>query len=154
NVFFAQSLNATAPTPTFRQVVASDHFIHAGNISEGGLTGTANRNLLDYFQVSLDPQGAAFISFTDDHNDFDGHTYVTRQLSGPGAFGTGNIAAVAPTPPPAQDPAAPQVIDFAHDAEAGLLTPVTVDHPLDILSIRYGCEITTDGRTLVTAQMK
>ena len=158
NVFFAQTLNAKDSTPTFQQVAASDHFIHAGNISEGGLTGSANRNLLDYFQVSLDPQGAAFISFADDHNDFTGHTYVTRQLSGPSAFaganGTGMVATVTPTAPPAQAPSAPQVIDFAHDAVAGLLAVISTDNPLDILSIRYGCEITPDSRTLVTATMK
>lgn len=158
NVFFAQSLNANTSTPQFRQVKASDHFIHAGNISEGGLTGTANRNLLDYFQVSLDPQGAAFIAFTDDHNDFTGHTYVTRQLSGPSAFaganGNGSVATVAPAPIPAQDPTAPQVVDFAHDAVAGLLVVPNADSPLDILWIRYACEATADGRTLVTATMK
>jgi hypothetical protein len=68
--------------PSFRIVEASDHFIHGSNISTGGLTGSANRNLIDYFQVSFDPTGAAVIAYTDDHNDFDGHTYVTRQASG------------------------------------------------------------------------
>jgi Bacterial pre-peptidase C-terminal domain len=155
NVFFAQVQSATSATPTIQQVKASDHFIHGSNISEGGLTGAANRNLLDYFQVSLDPQGAAFISFADDHNDFTGHTFVARQLDGPSAFANiGTVAAVAPTPPPAQDPTAPQVIDFVHDAVAGLLAVIPTDHPLDILSIRYGCETTADNRTLVTATMK
>src|SRR6267143_4671764 len=50
--------------------------------SPRGLTGSANRNLIDYFQVSFDPTGAAVIAYTDDHNDFDGHTYVTRQIGG------------------------------------------------------------------------
>jgi len=88
-VFFAQSFNATADVPTFRQVKVSDHFIHGSNISEGGLTGSANRNLLDYFQISFDPTGAAVIGYTDDHNDFDGHTYVARQISGPKITGDG-----------------------------------------------------------------
>lgn len=152
NVFFAQTLNATADSPAFQQVKASDHFIHAGNISEGGLTGTANRNLLDYFQVALDPQGAAFVAFTDDHNDFDGHTYVTRQLDGPSAF-AGTVPPVAPSPPPPAPPGA-QVSDFSHDAVAGLLATIPTDHPLDILSITYGCEAATDGRKLVTATMR
>ena len=157
NVFFAQSVNATDTSPTFRQVKASDHFIHAGNVSEGGLTGAANRNLLDYFQVALDPQGAAFVAFTDDHNDFDGHTYVTRQLDGPSAFananGNGMVVPVAPSPPPPA-PAGPQVTDFNHDAVAGLLATIPTDHPLDIRSIQYGCEAATDGRRLVTATMR
>ncbi|MDD5542571.1 MAG: PPC domain-containing protein, partial [Acidobacteriia bacterium] len=158
NVFFAQSLNANTSSPTFRQVKASDHFIHAGNISEGGLTGTANRNLADYFQVALDPQGGAFISFSDDHNDFSGNVYVTRQLSGPSAFsaanGNGTVATVKPAPIPTQDPSAPQVTDFVHDAEASLLGPINTDSPYDIASIRYGCETTVDGNTLITAAMK
>src|SRR3989442_717402 len=154
NVFFAQTLNAKDASPTFRQVKASDHFIHGSNISEGGLTGTANRNLLDYFQVSLDPQGAAVIGFTDDHNDFDGHTYVTRQLSGPSAFASpSTVPTVAATPLPPQNLADPQVRDFTHDAVLGLLARIDANHPLDILSIRYGCE-TADGKTLVTASMK
>ena len=67
-----------------------EHFIHGSNISEMGLNPTAgsNRNLIDYFQVSFDPQGAAVIAYTDDHNDFDGNTYVARQISGPGIKGT------------------------------------------------------------------
>src|SRR5947208_15597847 len=81
NVFYAQSFNATADNPTFRQAKISDHFIHGSNISEGGTLGNANRNLLDYFQVSFDPTGAAVVAYTDDHNDYDGHTYIARQIS-------------------------------------------------------------------------
>ncbi len=85
-VFYAQSFNATSDAPTFRQATVSDHFIHGSNISEMGLDPTgegANRNLIDYFQISFDPTGAAVVGYTDDHNDFDGHTYVARQISGP-----------------------------------------------------------------------
>jgi hypothetical protein len=83
-VYYAQSFNAHDQTPTFRigEVTEPEHYIHASNISTGGLTGTANRNLIDYFQVSFDPQGAAVVAYTDDHNDFDGHTYVSRQITG------------------------------------------------------------------------
>ena len=68
----------------------AEHFIHGSNISEMGLNPTAgsNRNLIDYFQVSFDPQGAAVVAYTDDHNDFDGNTYVARQVTGPGIKGT------------------------------------------------------------------
>ncbi len=91
-VFFAQSLNTTDANPVFRQVALSDHFVHGSNISEAGLPITPgnapNRNLLDYFQIGFDPTGAAVVAYTDDHNDFDGHTYVARQISGKGAKGT------------------------------------------------------------------
>jgi hypothetical protein len=150
-VYFAQSFNATAVSPSFRQVEAGDHFIHGSNISEGGTLGNANRNLLDYFQISFDPKGAAVIDYTDDHNDFDGHTYVTRQISGPSING-GTVPK-----PKAQDPtpASPdgQVIDFAQDVASGLLVVVPTNDPLDILSIKYSCESPTTGPVIV-ATMK
>ena len=95
-VYFAQSFNADAPAPTFRIAQASDHSIHASNISLKGLSLTGespNRNLIDYFQVNFDPQGAAVIGYTDDHNDFDGNTDVARQISGPSIKG-GNLPGV------------------------------------------------------------
>ncbi len=67
NVYFAESVNGHDATPVFTQSVASDHVIHRGTISTGGLGGSANRNLGDYFQVSLDPQHRANIAFSDDH---------------------------------------------------------------------------------------
>ena len=155
-LFYAQSLNASSDVPTFRQVTASDHFIHAGNISEGGTLGNANRNLLDYFQVSFDPTGAAVIAYTDDHNDVDGHTFVTRQISGPGING-GSIpaskegSALPPSFAPPSDGA--QVVDFAQDVTTGLLGVVPANDPLDILSIKYSCENGPDGLVIV-AEMK
>jgi hypothetical protein len=141
-VFYATSANATAASPTFSQVEAGDHVIHSSNISEGGLTGTANRNLIDYFQVSFDPVGAAVIAYADDHNDFDGHTYVTRQIGGPGVNGTPVPAPVEgrSLPRATRPPATPQVTDFAQDVQIGLLGVVPVNDPLDILSIAWSCE--------------
>jgi hypothetical protein len=144
-VLHSQTLNATDFNPTFHQQVISDHVIHGSNISTGGLTGGANRNLLDYFQVALDPQGAAVVAFTDDHNDFDGHTYVTRQLTGPSLFagangGSGQVGPDDPPLLPAPDPSDPEVVDFTHDAVAGLLQPIPEDNPFDILWIDYSCE--------------
>lgn len=133
--YYAFTSNATAAHPTFAQVAASDHYIHASNISEGGLTGTANRNLLDYFQVSYDPKGAAVIGYTDDHNDFNGNCYGTRQISGPSILG-GNVP--APTnegvlvrsnntdaqPPQQPAPDGAQVTDFPFDVAYALLVRV------------------------------
>ncbi len=149
NVFFAQTLNAKATSPTFRQVIASDHVIHGSNISLGGLLGSANRNLLDYFQVSIDPVGAAVIGYTSDHNDFNGHTFVTRQISGP-SFSGGNVPDPGPPPPPTP-PAADgsQVQDFAQDHVIGLLGMTPTNSPFDVLSIKYSCEDTEAGKMLV-----
>jgi hypothetical protein len=67
NAFYAESLNGHAAAPAFSQVVISDHVIHRGTVSTGGLTGGANRNLGDYFQIAFDPQHRANVAFSDDH---------------------------------------------------------------------------------------
>ncbi|MFN2475093.1 MAG: hypothetical protein ABR526_01965 [Chthoniobacterales bacterium] len=162
-VYFAQSLNADAAAPTFTQVTASDHFIHGSNISEGGLTGAANRNLIDYFQISVDPTGAAVIGYTDDHNDTDGATYVTRQIAGPSVKG-GNVSLPAQIPAPAKrvgeeaPPAQPgpngeQVTDFAQDARDAAPARIATNTPADILSIKYGTRL-EGGKIMLTATMK
>jgi uncharacterized repeat protein (TIGR01451 family) len=156
-MFYAQSYDATATNPTFRQVTASDHVIHGSNISTGGTLGTANRNLLDYFQVSFDPNGGAVIAYTDDHNDFDGHSFVTHQIGGPG-LNTGKSAVPSPgpapgaTPPPADGA---QVTDFAQDAASGRgLVRINAPDPMDALSIKYSCEAGAPNDPLLVAQMK
>jgi len=67
DVYMAESVNGHAASPKFTQFAASDHIIHAGTVSTGGTFGSANRNLLDFFQVALDPQHRANIAFADDH---------------------------------------------------------------------------------------
>jgi hypothetical protein len=67
NVNMAETVNGNELVPAFRQFTASDHVIHAGTVSTGGLGGGANRNLADFFQVALDPMHRANISFADDH---------------------------------------------------------------------------------------
>ena len=157
-VLYSQTLDATASHPTFKQQVVSDHVIHGSNISTGGLTGSANRNLIDYFQVALDPQGAAVIAFADDHNDFDGHTYVTRQLDGTSmdanANGNGMVVPAFPPSLPQPDPEDPEVVDFLHDAVAGLLQPIPTDNPFDVLWIDYDCDSNGSGLPLLIATMK
>ena len=154
---FTQTTNATAASPTFGQQVMSDHVIHGSNISLGGLTGAANRNLCDYFQIALDPQGAAVVAYTDDHNDFDGAIYVTRQLDGPSLYaaanGNGMVVAAYPSPLPTPSRFVPEVSDFLHDAVTGLLQPIVTDNPFDILSIDYSCDGSGAGLQLV-ASMK
>jgi len=177
-VYFAQSFNATATNPTFRIVQASDHSNHASNISLKGLALTGespNRNLIDYFQVNFDPQGAAVIGYTDDHNDFSGHTYVARQITGPSIKG-GNLpkakegsalpaqpfavpGATPPTtggvtPQPMQPgPGGEQVTDFAYDEDSGLLAVGPEPAAVDIITIKYSAK--TAGKvTTLTGTMK
>jgi hypothetical protein len=158
DVYFAQSLNANSSTPVFAQQRITEHRIHGSNISEGGLTGAANRNLGDYFQIAYDPQGAAVISFGDDHNDFDGNTYVTRQLTGPSILasangGSGMVDPVFPTPVPLQAIDLPEVVDPIHDAIAQT-QPIVTDNPFDIVSIKYYSNTDGAGGPYVGARMK
>lgn len=155
-VYYAQSFNASSNNPTFRnvEVTEPEHIIHAANISEGGLTGANNRNLIDYFQVSFDPQGAAVIAYTDDHNDYDGHTYVARQLSGPSING-GNLPPVAEgtslvippgtatvnsgevMPPRVPGLNGEQVTDFSQDLQEGNIPRIHQADASDVLTTRY-----------------
>jgi hypothetical protein len=162
-VYYAQSFNAHTQTPAFRigEITEPEHFIHASNISTGGLTGTANRNLIDYFQISFDPLGAAVVAYTDDHNDFDGGTYVARQISGPsikgGALPAPAEGAQLALPPasasveqedvfPPEQPGVngEQVTDYELDAQSALLSRARVADTLDIASVRYDTSGTGD----------
>src|SRR2546428_799667 len=67
NVYVLETGNGHAATPTFTQFTASDHVIHRGTISTGGLGGSPDRNLADFFQVALDPQHRVNVAFADDH---------------------------------------------------------------------------------------
>ncbi len=151
-VFSAITLNATVANPSFHRAEVSDHVVHSSNISLGGLgvdtpaTPQQNRNLCDYFQVAIDPLGACVVAFTDDHNDFDGHTYLARQLAGPSLYatangGSGELEPVAALPPPTPDPSAPELVDFLHDATGSSLQPVPSDNPFDLLSVDYRCAV-------------
>ena len=151
-VHSAITLDATATDPHFHRAEVTDHVVHSSNISLGGLgvdtpiTPQPNRNLCDYFQVALDPLGACVVAFTDDHNDFDGHTYLSRQLAGPSLYaatngGTGVLEPADPLPLPTPDPAAPELADFLHDATGSSLQPVPSDNPFDLLSVDYRCEV-------------
>jgi hypothetical protein len=177
-VYYAQTLNATDDNPTFQYAQASDHSNHSANVSLSGLvlTGGPNRNLSDYFQVNFDPVGAAVIGFTDDHNDFAGGVFVTRQISGPSIDkaqgnvptpqegsalpaqpfalpGTGPATVGAPAPQPMQPgPNGEQVTDFVQDQDTGLLATTPTNSPIDIVSVKYGSQNTPQGLYL-TATM-
>jgi hypothetical protein len=152
--YYAFSANARATTPTFRWVQASDQVIHKSNVSQLGLSteGGANRNLIDFFQVADDPRdGAAVIAFADDHNDFDGGTYFTRQIAGPGMRANRSVT----TPPngcPALEPFQdPEVRDFANDVTTvsgtRLILPTHDVINIDFETVREG------GKTYILADM-
>lgn len=71
-VYVAYSLDVTAADPVFTEVkaLAAADFLHEGNVCTSG-TGCAagTRDLLDYFQLDLDPCGRIVITYTDNSRD-------------------------------------------------------------------------------------
>ena len=171
-VYYAYSANASSATPAFQiaEVTEPEHVIHASNISEGGLTGANNRNLIDYFQVSFDTNGAAVVAYTDDHNDYDGHTYVAHQLSGPSANGgnvsippertgltlpsaTSQVVAEEVFPPRVPGLNGEQVTDFYFDLQEGNIPRIHAPDASDVVAVRYDTSGTGDSLA-IAASMK
>jgi hypothetical protein len=69
-VWVAYSLNADGASPQYTETKAKAKYIHAGNICTSG-TGCASgtRDLLDFFQLDLDPCGHIVITYTDNSRD-------------------------------------------------------------------------------------
>ena len=87
-VFFAQSLNAADREPAFTIAQASDHIMHQGPICNVGiLCGSGTRQLLDFFQVAIGPDGMANIAYADTGAaNGTPHISYARQNSGPSAL--------------------------------------------------------------------
>jgi hypothetical protein len=115
NVFYAESINGHGPGPAFTQTAISDHVIHRGTVSTGGLGGGADRSLADYFQIAFDPAHQANVAFSDDHkvspvgpnNGPDNPTtrrYIranfTHELNTVSGISTNGTCAGTTTPPP------------------------------------------------------
>src|SRR5438270_5601317 len=78
NVFVAESVNGHAISPVFTFSQATDHSNHTGQISTGGLLGSSDRSLADFFQIAIDPSHRVNIAFADNHAG-PSVTYFTRQ---------------------------------------------------------------------------
>jgi hypothetical protein len=117
NVYYAESVNGHDATPFFVQSVISDHVIHRGTVSTGGLGGGADRSLADLFQIAFDPQHFANVAFSDDHlvntgvgpdNGPDNPTsrrkiranFTHQLMANPNIVTTGTCAGPPPPPPP------------------------------------------------------
>jgi hypothetical protein len=66
NVYYATSLDALSRKPSFALTRVSDHPVKYGSISTGGLGGSQDRSLGDFFQVQTDALGRAVIAYVDD----------------------------------------------------------------------------------------
>ncbi len=78
NVFVAESVNGHAISPVFTLSQATDHSNHTGQISTGGLLGSSDRSLADFFQIGIDPNHRINIAYADNHAG-PSVTYFTRQ---------------------------------------------------------------------------
>jgi len=70
-VYAAETVDGLAVAPTYRTFTVSDHYVHAGSICAGpvgskGPCQGGGRNLGDYFQVAIDPEGVANVAWADD----------------------------------------------------------------------------------------
>jgi hypothetical protein len=81
--YFGQSQNALNTGSNFKSVQITDHPIHIGSVSTGGLGGEADRSLLDFLTVDVDHLGAANVAWADDNNSrSDTRNKFARQISG------------------------------------------------------------------------
>jgi len=78
NVFVAESVNGHAISPVFAMSQATDHSNHTGQISTGGLLGSSDRSLADFFQIAMDPSHLVNITYADNHAG-PSVSYFTRQ---------------------------------------------------------------------------
>src|SRR5204862_7221100 len=79
SVYVAEAANCHATKPAFTLSQATEHINHPGQISAGGLLGSADRSLADFFQISIDPTTHLInIAYADNHAGTS-VTYFTRQ---------------------------------------------------------------------------
>jgi hypothetical protein len=88
NVFVAESVNGHAISPVFTLSQATDHVNHTGQISTGGLLGSSDRSLADFFQIAIDPTNHLInIAYADNHAGTS-VTYYTRQKTATSGIAT------------------------------------------------------------------
>ena len=87
NVFVSESVNGHAISPVFVMSQATDHSNHAGQISTGGLLGSSDRSLADFFQIAMDPTHLVNIAYADNHAG-PAVTYFTRQKTATAGIST------------------------------------------------------------------
>ncbi|MEY2485888.1 MAG: hypothetical protein QOH39_1536 [Verrucomicrobiota bacterium] len=106
-LFFAQTTNALSGSPLFNQVQVTTNQVHSGSICFNG-SGCANastphgepgnRDMAEYFTMTLDGDGNANIAFPDSVNNCDPNVCVTNAWF---TKQTGGTSAYAPPPGPA-----------------------------------------------------
>src|SRR5436190_569147 len=131
NTYFGQSQNALNTGSNFKSVQITDHPIHVGSVSTGGLGGEADRSLLDFLTVDVDHLGAANVAWADDNNSrSDTRNKFARQISGNSVYKNQTIG-LQPTWPIREH----AVSDPAADVRNAEGLPTTAACPsMDVLS--------------------
>src|SRR5882724_3858817 len=93
NVYVAETVNGHAIKPMFTLSQATDHVNHTGQISTGGLLGSSDRSLADFFQIAIDPTNHLInVAYADNHAGTS-VSYFTRQKTATSGISTkGNCA--------------------------------------------------------------
>ena len=149
--------------PAFEQVLVSDHFVHSGLVCLDGTSCSGNRELLDLFEMDVNPvDGSSFITYTDDGAE--GGTYISKQLSGTSAIAGKTIVdksnscptsipcAICPPPPP-PDPCRLPGVTVARDP-AGDQTGAPQNAQADIDSVMIAEPFFTDGSQKLVVTLK
>src|SRR5262249_50934953 len=88
NVFVAETVNGHALSPVFHFSQATDHVNHTGQISTGGLLGSSDRSLADFFQIAIDPTNHLVnIAYADNHAGTS-VSYFTREKTAAAGINT------------------------------------------------------------------
>jgi hypothetical protein len=97
--YFGQSQNALNTGSNFKSVQITDHPIHIGSVSTGGLGGSSDRSLLDFLTVDVDHLGAANVAWADDNNSrSDTRNKFARQISGNSVYKNQTIGLIQTWP--------------------------------------------------------
>jgi hypothetical protein len=156
HVFFAQTTNSMSANPTFAQNQVESASMHNGSIcfNGGACNGAShgepnNRDLLEYFRITLDPDGNLNIAYADSINNCDPsvcttNTWYTKQTGGPSAYS-----------PPAPPASATFAANLAVPSSTGTAEPNawvdsfncilggSIGGPIDFISKDAGSSFTT-----------
>ena len=149
--------------PAFEQVLVSDHYVHSGLVCLDGTGCNGNRELLDLFEMDVNPvDGSSFITYTDDGAE--GGTYISKQLAGTSAIAgrtivdkslscPTNVPCVSCPPPPPPDPCQLPGVTVVRDA-SGDQTGAPANAQADIDSVMIAEPFFTDGSRKLVATLK
>lgn len=101
NVYMAQTTNALAATPAWRQVTVNQQATHYGEICTNGLLCTASdRSLLDFISVAVDCYGLAHVTYSSNPQESSGqaaYLQVSNQSGGTSLAPPPSCSALSPS---------------------------------------------------------